>query len=102
MRPQIKKQSRAGMIFAFAPDARFRFQAETVEARLVLRDFSQSSGSNQLCKSAEVSIPAPVLIHGEQAAARRSQLRQFLAFFQRGGKRLINDHIPASEQTRLS
>src|ERR1700722_9613304 len=89
------------MIFAFAPHG-FCFQAKAVEARFVLHDVTEGSGANEFRKRAKISIPAAVLIYGQKPAARRGQLRQFVAFLPGGGKRLVDNHIPTSEQTGLS
>src|ERR1700722_13780943 len=89
------------MIFAFAPHG-FCFQAKAVEARFVLHDVTEGSGANEFGKRAKISIPAAVLIYGQQPAARRGQLRKLLAFLPGGGKRLVDNHIPTSEQTGLS
>ena len=69
VRPQIPKNASRRRVRALPPRVRLGLQPKTVEASLVLGDRAHLARFQQLLERLKISVPAPVLIHRDQASA---------------------------------
>src|SRR5579872_3149374 len=99
MRTEIEQHSSCGLSFSFAPGIRFWLRPETIVPALVLDNFSEPSGVNNLFYRPEIPIPAPILVDRNQAALLFREVYQLAGLAQSRGKWFIYDHVTIRQQT---
>ena len=99
MRAEIEPDP-AALVRALAP-AILHLRPEAVEARLQPGEAADPAACEHLVQGEEVAVPAPVLEHGEHAAARRRECRQPARVGQAQRERLVHDDVPAGAQCGL-
>src|ERR1700683_4343978 len=69
VRTEIPEDASRGEVRLLAPGIGLGIEAEAIESRLILDHTTQHSRRDQLLNGEESSVPAAILINGEQAAA---------------------------------
>ena len=98
---KIKQHARARHVRSLTPCARFWPRAKAIVTNFVLDDGTQSSGSDDIPHRAKISVPTPVLIHGQQAALTVGERHKFGGFFPGWGERFVHHDVATSHQAGL-
>ena len=101
VRAEIPKNARGRKVCFLAPGAGFGIKTEAVKARLVLGHRTEFPRVHKFLDGEEGSIPAAVLIDGQQPAALGREANELLRLCQSRRQGLIHDDMPVGFETSL-